>query len=129
MGPWSGWGSGSGKRPRPRPEQRSKSRSPSPPPVNETSINDIKIINLSHRKLNSAEILLLEKGLKFTPTPTIGNPDQVEDVQEFNRIVRLKEYFDGTEDTDKSLVKNKSNFIPPAERNEALDKFIEKIED
>ena len=74
----------------PRPEQRSQSRSPSRPPVNETSINDIKIINLSHRKLNNAEILLLEKGLKFTPTPTIGNPDQLaEDVKEFNRKLRL----------------------------------------
>ena len=84
---------------------------------------------MSHRKLNNAEILLLEKGLKFTPTPTIGNPDQLaEDVKEFNRKLRLIEYFDGTEDTDKSLVRNKSNFIPPAERNDALDKFIEKIE-
>ena len=73
---------------------------------------------------------MLNKGLKFTPTPPIGNSEKLtEDLKEFNRKLRLVEYFDGTQDTDVSLVRNKSSFIPPPERNESLDKFITRVED
>ena len=50
-------------------------------------------------------------------------------MKEFNRKIRLVEYFDGTEDTDISLVRNKSDFIPPPERNHAVDKFISTVEE
>ena len=90
---------------------------------------DIKIINLSNKKLTDAEISLLNKGLKFTPTPKLGNTQELhEDSYEFNRKLRLAEFFDGTEDQDISLVRNKSNFIPPRKRNEALDEFINTVE-
>ena len=46
---------------------------------------------------------------------------------EFNRKLRLAEFFDGTEDKD-ILVRNKSNFIPPSKRNDALDEFINTVE-
>ena len=93
-------------------------------------MQDVRIINLSKKQLNTAEKYLLNKGLKFTPTPPIGNPEQLtEDLKEFNRKIRLVEYFDGTEDTDESLVRNKSNFIPPPERNNAVDTFISTIEE
>ena len=60
----------------------------------------------------------------------MGNADQLtEDVKEFNRKLRLIEYFDGIEDEDNSLVRNKSNFIPNSERNAALDKFISTVEE
>ena len=76
--------------------------------------------------MSTTEKTLLNKGLKFTPTPPIGNPEQLnEDLKEFNRKLRLAEYFDGTEDTDISLVRNKSDF----NRNTALDNFISKVED
>ena len=84
---------------------------------------DIKTINIIQKQLSDSEVTLLNKGLKFTPTPPIGNAEKLtEDVKEFNRKLRLVEYFDGTEDKDKPLVRNKSNVIPPSERNEALDK-------
>ena len=93
-------------------------------------MHDVKIINLSKRQLNTAEKSLLNKGLKFTLTPPIENPEQLtEDLKEFNRKMLLVEYFDGTEDTDESLVRNKSNFIPSPERINALDKFISTIEE
>ena len=83
------------------------------------------MLNLSHKQLNDSEITLLNKGLKFTPTPPAGNAEKLtEDLKEFNGKLRLIEYFDGTEDSDKSLVRNKSNFIPHSERNAALDKYI-----
>ena len=73
---------------------------------------------------------MLKKGLKFTPTPTRGNAQKLtEDVKEFNRKLRLIEYFDGTEDEDISLVRNKSSFTPNPERNAALNKYINAIEE
>ena len=46
------------------------------------------------------------------------------DILEFTRKVRLVEYFDGIEDDDQSLVRNKSNFVPPQGREEFLDTFV-----
>ena len=68
---------------------------------------------------------MLNNGLKFTPTPKLGSTQELtEDVNEFNRKLRLAEYFDGTKDHDISLVKNKSKLIPSNKRNDALDEFI-----
>ena len=84
---------------------------------------------MSNRKLSDAEVSLLNKGLKFTPTPKIGNPQELsKDINEFNRKLRLAEYFDGAEDSDISIVRNKSNFTPPSKRNDALDEFINNVE-
>ena len=95
-------------------QARVKVKDAEPQPFLNTGIKDIKIINLSSKKLSTTEKTLLNKGLKFTPTPPIGNPEQLnEDLKEFNRKLRLAEYFDCTEDTDISLVRNKSDFIPP----------------
>ena len=108
----SGSGSGSRQGEGSRPGSGSRSKTPSPQPILNTGIKDIKILNLSSKKLSTTDKTLLNKGLKFTPTPPIGNPEQLnEDLKEFNR--KLAEYFDGTEDTDISLVRNKSDFIPP----------------
>ena len=86
---------------------------------------DIQIVNLSKRTLNMTEIKLLEKGLKFTPTPRISNiPELTKDISEFTRKIRLIEFFDGCEDKDDSLVRNKSNFVPPQGREELLDNFV-----
>ena len=71
------------------------------------------------------EIKLLEKGLKFTPTPRNSNiPELTKDISEFTRKIRLIEFFDGCEDKDDSLVRNKSNFVPPQGREELLDNFV-----
>ena len=75
--------------------------------------------------MNKTEIKLLEKGLKFTPTPRNSNIQELsKDISEFTRKVRLVEFFDGCEDEDESLVRNKSNFVPPQGREEILDNFI-----
>ncbi|MCG8075998.1 MAG: hypothetical protein JAY75_07125 [Candidatus Thiodiazotropha taylori] len=47
-------------------------------------------------------------GLKFTPTPEKSNTSELDDdLNEFFRKIRLQEYFDGKEETNISLVKNK----------------------
>ena len=90
--------------------------------------NTIQIINLSKKTLTDAEQKLLEKGLKFTPTSEKENTQELkEDLFEFTRKVRLAEYFYGTEDTDTSLVKNKSNFTPAKYRNLALERYIDNL--
>ncbi len=76
--------------------------------------NDIKIINLSKRNLLQSEQQILTKGLKFTPIPTRTNYEELKvDMSEFTRKLRLAELFDGMEDPDKSLRKNRSSFVPP----------------
>ena len=91
--------------------------------------SNINIINLSNRKLTEPEISLLTKGLKFTPVPKLGNEQEpTEYLNAFNRKLRLAEYFEGMEDEDISLVRNKSNFTPPDKRNGALDEFIDTVE-
>lgn len=49
---------------------------------------------------------------------------------EFTRKIRLVEYFEGNEDdTDNSLVRNKSNWIPPKGRDNDLETFISNVVD
>ena len=80
---------------------------------------EIKIVNLSSRKFSETETKLLERGLKFTPTPTKPNIQElIEDRMEFTRTVRLIEYFEGNQDeNDESPVRNKSHWIPPKGRS------------
>ncbi|XP_061194818.1 uncharacterized protein LOC133202982 [Saccostrea echinata] len=71
---------------------------------------------------------ILEKGLKFTPTPKQDNVDLIKDTEEFCRKLRLREYFQNEENIDESLVRNKSNFKPPPNRDKHLDEFIKCLQ-
>ena len=52
------------------------------------------VVNLSKRVLNSAEISLLSKGLKFIPTPSSINKAKIkENLEVFGRKLRLKWHF------------------------------------
>ena len=46
-----------------------------------------------------------------------------DDVDAFIRKIRLCDYFDGEENNDVSLVRDKSNFTLPSGRNEILDTY------
>jgi len=64
-------------------------------------------------------------GLKFTPTPEQSNSNEIDDdLSNFFRKIRLREYYYQTNYTNDSVVKNSSNFCPPNGRNEALDNYI-----
>ena len=68
----------------------------------------------------------LLKGLKFTPTPEKSNYEELSnDVTEFHRKIKLKEYFYCNEniEQDDSLVRNNSYFEPPRGRNQRLDEY------
>ena len=82
---------------------------------------------MSSSKLNDNEIKLLEKVLKFIPTPLKPN---IQELNEFTRKVRLAEYFEGNQDeNDESLVRNKSNWIPPKRRDKDLESFVSNVRD
>ena len=71
---------------------------------------------------------VLSRGLKFTPTPDKSNDEQLSnDISEFHRKIKLKEYFYENENIqeDDSLVRNNSYFEPPKGRNQSLDEYIE----
>lgn len=91
-------------------------------------MNKPKIVNLSSHQLSQQQIKLLSLGLKFTPTPIKNKDEVIKDTREFTRKLRLGEYFlDAGHDTDESIVKNKSNFIPPRGRNHHLDQYIDHL--
>ena len=87
----------------------------------------MKIFNLSNKILSSTKISILLKGLKFTPTPEKRNIEEIKtDLAEFHRKLRLKEFFlEYQNNEDDSIVRNKSFFEPPKNRNVALDQFID----
>ena len=67
--------------------------------------------------------------MKFTPTPQRLNSQELkEDLAEFIRKIRLLEYFDGEEDTDESLVRNKSDYTPLKNSSPTLEKFMNNLE-
>ena len=73
---------------------------------------------------------ILNKGLKFTPVPTSSDSNELKsDIHEFTRKLRLVEYFEGMEDIDISLRRNRSDFVPSRNRNIQLDKYIQSIEE
>ena len=89
---------------------------------------DIKIINLSSKNLTETEKNILKKGLKFTPTPSKKDTEELKkDISEFTRKIRLAEFFHNTETNDISIIRNKSDYTPPKKRNPALDTFAENI--
>ena len=92
---------------------------------------DIQIVNLSSRNLSETQTKLLERGLKFTPTPTKLNIQELnEDRMEFTRKVRLVDYFEGNkDDNDESLVRNKPHWIPSKGRDSDVDAFVTNVTD
>ena len=87
-----------------------------------------KIINISSHHLSEGEKSVLLKGLKFCPAPkdfdTISHKN---DNFQFCRQLRQAEYFHGIDNQEESIVKGKSNFVPPSGRNDFLDKIITSI--
>lgn len=67
--------------------------------------------------------------MKFTPTPEQNKKELEADLQEFQRKLRLLEYFSKNEEpiSDNPLAKNKSNFVPPKSNNEHLTVVLESL--
>ena len=92
-----------------------------------------KIYNLSSCSLSKNQKIILIKVLKYTPTPKRNIFEFKRDVVEFTRNLRLIEMFSSEEkeienEVDISLVKAKSSFHPPRNRNTCLDKTIDFLQ-
>ena len=93
-----------------------------------------KVINLSQKQLSDAQIRLLHRGLKFTPTPSSNTTALASDIKSFSRKLRLKEYFYGDENVEEECIesnvpkfKNKGKFTPQRGRDKALDLCIDSL--
>ena len=90
-----------------------------------------KIFNLSNKVLSQQHVKVLRKGLKFTSTPLPNKIELKNDVQQFSRKSRLLEFFSKENDSeegessDDSIIKNKSSFNPPRNRDKILDQNID----
>lgn len=87
---------------------------------------------MSSETLTEDQIMLLKKGLKFTPTPRSNTSELESDIKAFCRRLRLKENFftdtelgNGESAHDDILVKNKSNWTPKPKHNDLLENCID----
>ena len=93
------------------------------------------VVNLSKRVLTEGEVSLLSKGLKFCPAPEkIDIYSLRQDIKEYVRRVRLKEYFytdqDDVEGEFSSLpaFRKKSSWSPGRNRELAIEAYVEALE-
>ena len=81
------------------------------------------IKNLSDYEMSTDQINLLSKGLKFIPTPTMGETrikrQLLQDFKEFERRMRLKYIFHG-QDKEPHPFYVKSHWEPPVQPSVAL---------
>ena len=90
---------------------------------------------MSRKILTNTEYRLLGKGLKYCPKPKTHNTIQLkQDIYEFTRKLRLKEFFDSTNSSEENGYNSsnkksdsKSTFIPPTGRESTLDFYIEAV--
>ena len=84
--------------------------------------NQNTVVNISNVPLSQSEVKLLSRGLSFCPKPS--NIDQFQlkdDVKQFFRRLRLREFFYDPEDTtttyETNPFKRKSKWTPPINRD------------
>ena len=88
------------------------------------------VVNLSGKPLCPGELQLLSRGLSFCPRPPKLNSTEIlDDLERYNRRLRLKEYFATVEamEDDRRPFRPPSNWMPPKGRNDALEVFISQV--
>ena len=100
----------------------------------ENKYSQPKLFNLSKTTLSKCQTSILLKRLKLTPTLQSNSVQLTCDLKTFAHKLRLTEYFDchnvrPTGLKNESLVKGKSIFFPPRNRNKELEIHISFIND
>ena len=98
----------------------------------ENKYSQPKLFNLSSTTLSKCQTSILLRGLKFTPRPQSNSIQLTCDLKTFAHKLRLTEYFDDHNVTpidqkNESLVKGKSIFYAPRNRNKELETHISFI--
>ena len=92
-----------------------------------------KIFNLSNKLLSQQHVNVLCRGLKFTPTPLPNKIELKNYAPQFSSKLRLLEFFynedesEEEESSDDSIIKTKSAFSSPRNRDKILDQSIDSI--
>ncbi|KAJ8035405.1 hypothetical protein HOLleu_22628 [Holothuria leucospilota] len=97
-----------------------------------TSTRQTNIANLSNYTLSNGEQRLLSRGLSFCPSRDVNPIDLFQDMEQYLRRIKLKEYFQN-DDTNSSLQTplsrepshKKSNWTPPSGRNQYIDSYVQ----
>ena len=87
-------------------------------------------INISKKVLPKQHVNVLHRGLKSTPNPLPNKIKLKNNVEQFSRKLRLLSFFyrenesEEGKSSDNSIIKNKSAFNPPRNRNKILHQNI-----
>ena len=94
----------------------------------------VEVINQSGRKLTDAELSVLGKGLTFVPSKRQPVAQLLAELKEWERLMRLREYWDGQEngpdggrDNDSDTKYKQTRWTPPKGRDPWLDLYIEEV--
>ena len=95
------------------------------PKIDENEESNKKtMVNISHIPLAESEIKLLSRGLSVCPKPSQIDQFQFrEDVKQFFRRLRLREFFNNQDNIDNNKAnpfKRKSKWTPPINRKPAI---------
>lgn len=87
------------------------------------------VVNISQYTLLPGEISLLNKGLSFVPTRNYDPFETQVDLFKFFRKIRIKNFFlnQTAVDTDQSIIKNKSRWIPPPVTDPLIESFEKMV--
>ena len=90
----------------------------------------ITVFNFSKYKLNTSEIQILKRGLKFVPTPEMTSTiKETADIATFTRKVKLWEYFlNKTDNRQEDMFSNKSKFTPPKSNDITFNNIINNLQ-
>ena len=89
------------------------------------------ILNLSKRELNTAEISILSKGMKFVPTPRYVDQAALKtDLEAFGRKLRLAWHFRNNEGNpfEVNPFRKRTNFNPK-NKDVAIEMYLSKLEE
>ena len=89
------------------------------------------VVKISNVPLSESEIKLLSRDLSFGLKPSRIDQFQLkEDVKQFSRRLKLKEFFYNQDDTNNNKInpfKRNSNWTPPINRESSLDTYIKSV--
>ncbi|KAJ8017547.1 hypothetical protein HOLleu_44961 [Holothuria leucospilota] len=97
-----------------------------------TSTRQTNIATLSNYTLSNGEQRLLSRGLSFCPSRDINPVDLCQDMEQYLRRIKLKEYFqnDDTNSSPQTPLSRepshkKSNWTPPSGGNQYIDSYVQ----
>ena len=93
----------------------------------------VEVTNMSKRNLSADELSLLSKGLNFVPTAKQSVTKTIAELKEWERLVRLREYWHGRErattdtETNEDDKYKESKWTPAKGRDPCLDLYLEEV--